>query len=165
MAKENNSQFPGISAPDKPAVNCNFLLRVDGIYDLPCKKIGSIVQELEYDAIQEGGVNDYVHLRRKPVSHPYTLEIERYIYAGYFDPLTLGKRLEMPLVLYVSRYAGRFIKPIRTFTFSGCVVTGKTYGELEAAGSGLLTETTKISYQRLEVETNRNEKLLAAKRH
>lgn len=136
-----------------PAVSFNFLLRVEGNYDLPCKKISAITRELEYESIQEGGVNDYVHLRRKPVSSPFILEVERYVCAEYFDPLPLGKQLEMPLVLYVSSAAGKFGSPVRTFTFYGCIVMGKTYGELDAGGSGLLTETTKIAYQRLMVES------------
>ena len=135
-----------------PTVNCNFLLRVDGVYDLPCKKIGTISQELEYETIQEGGINDYVHLRRKPVARPFVLEVERYVCVGYFDPLPLGRQLEMPLVLYVSGNSGQFGNPVRTFTFYGCTVTGKTYGEMDAFGSGLLMETAKIAYQRLEIE-------------
>lgn len=137
--------------------NFNFLLRVDGVYDLPCKKIGGIHMEQEFETIQEGGVNDYVQLRKKPVSRPYTFEVERYVCSGYVDPLPLGKQPEMPIILYVSRYANDFTNPSRTFVFSGCTVTQKNYGDMEAGNAGLMTETMTIAYQTLFVEDNEKE--------
>lgn len=135
-----------------PLVSNHFLIRVDAIYDLPCRKITNIQMQEEYEAIQEGGVNDYVHLRKKPASKPYTFQIERYVGANYFDPLPLGKKPSLPIVLYISRYANDFKKPKRTITFSGCTVTGKSYGELNAESSGLMVETTTIAFQQIKVE-------------
>ncbi len=135
-----------------PLVNYNFLLRVDAVYDLQCRKIGSITQEKEYEMIQEGGVNDYVHMREKPISKPFTFQVERYIGENFFDPLPLGKRLELPVTLYVGRYLPASKNPRWTFTFQGCTVTNKTYGELDAERSGLMVETTTIAYQQMELE-------------
>ena len=70
-----------------PLVGYNFMLRVEGIYDLPCKSVHAFSRELEYDFIQEGGLNDYVHMLRKPISKPFTLEVERYVGVDYVDPL------------------------------------------------------------------------------
>lgn len=134
-----------------PLASSNFLLRVDAIYDLPCKKISSIQQENEYETIQSGGENNYVYLREKPVSKPYTFQIERYVGEDYFDPLPVGRQPSLPIVLYISRYAGEFKDVKRTFTFSGCTVMSKTYGELDAEKGGLMTETTQIAFQRMEV--------------
>ena len=108
-----------------PLINNIFLLRVDAIYDLACTKVSGITQEREYENIVEGGVNDYVHLREKPVSKPQILQIERYIGEKYFDPLPVGHRCTIPLVLYVSRYLNDFDNATMTFTFSGGVVTSK----------------------------------------
>lgn len=134
-----------------PVVNYNFMLRIELLYDLPCKSIKAFQQELEYDYIQEGGVNDYVHMLRKPISKPFTLEIERYVGIDYFDPMPLGTELVLPTMLFVSRIPGNFnpIWATRTYTFTGCTITKKVYGELNADRSGLLLETTTMAYKEL----------------
>lgn len=136
----------------KPLPANIFLLRVDAIYDLACTKVSGIVQEKEYENIIEGGVNDYVQLREKPSSKPNVLQVERYIGESYLDPLPVGKRCEMPLVLYVDRYLDSFKDSPMVFTFSGCTVLSKKYGELNAEHSGLMTETIQIAYQQVTVE-------------
>lgn len=135
-----------------PLPNNIFLLRVDAIYDLACTKVSGIGQEKEYENIMEGGVNDYVQLREKPSSKPNVLQVERYIGESYLDPLPVGKRCEIPLVLYVDRYLDSFVAPPMIFTFSGCTVLSKKYGELNAEHSGLMTETIQIAYQQVAVE-------------
>lgn len=135
-----------------PLVNYNFMLRVDAVYDLQCRKISSITQEKEYEMIQEGGVNDYVHMREKPISKPFTFQVERYIGENFFDPLPLGKQLELPVTLYVGRHLQACKNPRWTFTFEGCTVTNKTYSELDAERSGLMVETTTIAYQQMKLE-------------
>lgn len=144
-----------------PLLNNIFLLRVDALYDLACIRVKGIVQDKEYENILEGGVNDYVQLREKPVSKPKILEIERYIGEKYLDPLPVGKRLDLPLVLYVSRYINDFNNSKMVFNFNGCTVMEKKYGDLDAEKSGLMTETTKIAYQEVEVSTTENEEIRA----
>ncbi|MDR0853276.1 MAG: hypothetical protein LBN34_02800 [Clostridiales Family XIII bacterium] len=129
-------------------VNYNFMLRVEGVFDLPCKSVKAFTRENEYENIQEGGQNDYVHMRRKPISKPFTLEVERYVGVDYFDPLPNGAELLLPIVLGVSRDPGT-AKWQRTYTFTGCVVTKKTYGELNAEKAGLLVDTTTIAYREM----------------
>lgn len=146
----------------EPLNNYRFLLRVEAKYDIPCRNVQAFRKENEYEYIQEGGLNDYVHMVRKPVTQPPTLEIERYV--GVYvndagkatvnkevrDPLPRGKVLTMPLLLMVSEPWDReFLKPGRTYAFTGCVVTGKEYGGLDAESSGLLTEKIMIAYQEL----------------
>lgn len=142
---------------NRPLINNIFLLRVDAIYDLACTKVSGIVQEKEYENIMEGGVNDYVQLREKPSSKPKVLEVERYIGEKYLDPLPVGKRCVLPLVLYVSRYLGKFDDAPMIFCFLGCTVMSKKYGELNAERSGLMTETIQIAYQQVKVAKNENE--------
>ena len=133
----------------QPLVNYNFMLRVEGVIDLPCKSVHSFSREWEYEYIQEGGLNDYVHMKRKPISKPFTFVVERYVAVdrlGY-DPLPEGTELVLPLILFVSRHPGEFASVKRTYTFTGCIVTGKEYGELNAESAGLLVEKTTIAYQ------------------
>lgn len=143
-----------------PLVNNIFLLRVDAVYDLACTKVSGIVQEKEYENIVEGGVNDYVQLREKPSSKPNILQVERYIGEKYLDPLPVGKRCEIPLVLYVARHLKAFTDAPMTFTFSGCTVLSKKYGDLDAEHSGLLKETIQIAYQKVAVEKKANETIM-----
>ena len=133
-----------------PAVNFNFMIRVEGVFDLPCRSVRAFQKENEYEYIQEGGLNDYVHMRRKPISKPFTIQIERYVGVDMLDPLANGTELVLPLILYVNRYSiyGEF-HPVRMYVFSGCTVTAKEYGELNAEQSSLLLETTTIAYREM----------------
>lgn len=130
-------------------VNYNFMLRVEGIYDLPCKSVHSFTKENEFEYVQEGGLNDYVHMLRKPVSKPFSFTVERYVGMDIIPPLALGAELILPVILMVSPYANQFGNAKRTFVFTGCTVMSKTYGELNAEKSDLLTETIVIGYREM----------------
>ena len=130
-------------------VNYNFMLRVEGIYDLPCKSVHSFTKENEFEYVQEGGLNDYVHMLRKPVSKPFSFTVERYVGMDIIPPLPLGAELVLPVILMVAPNANQFDKAKRTFVFTGCTVMSKTYGELNAEKSGLLTETIVIGYREM----------------
>ena len=134
-----------------PLLNCNFSLRVNGITDLPLKSVHGFETAYEYDYIQEGGLNEFVHFRRKQASSAYKLEIERYVGTGDSDPLSLGKSFEIPLMLFVSRKTGNFVFADRTYVFIGAIVSAKSYGELDAkmGGDVLLVDRTTILYQKL----------------
>lgn len=130
-------------------VSYNYMLRVEGIYDLPCKAVHSFTKENEFEYLQEGGLNDYVHLLRKPVTKPFTFTVERYVGTDLIPPLPLGAELILPVILMVSPHPNRFDISKRTFVFTGCTVMSKTYGELNAEKSGLLTETIVIGYREM----------------
>lgn len=135
----------------EPVINFSFMLRVEGIYDLPCRSIKSFHRENEFEYIQEGGLNDYVHLRRKPITKPFTFQVERYVGVDWIDPLPMGAELILPVLLFVNKYrfSNASFKPARTYAFTGCTVTAKDYGELDAEHSGLLTEITTIAYREM----------------
>ncbi len=131
--------------------NFNFMLRVELLFDIPLRSVKPFTRELEYEHVQEGGLNDYVHMRRKAITKPFTLEIERYVTGAAIDPLPLGTPLVLPLMLMVGHAPNQFI-PLwcaRTYVFTGCVVISKTFGELISEKSGLLTENLTISYQEM----------------
>ena len=149
-----------------PAVSYAFALQVEALFFLPLRSVRVFTKENEFDYYQEGGLNDYVHMLRKPISKPFTFQVERYVgvdagfldmNSGFIDPLALGTDLVLPLVLYVNRSpSGKWYQNIiepqnvaRTYVFTGCTVTAKEYGELNAEQSKLLTETTTIAYREL----------------
>ncbi|MBE5826554.1 MAG: hypothetical protein E7307_07945 [Butyrivibrio sp.] len=154
-----NTDFDAIY---NPITAFNFVMEVEGLYFLPIKTVRAFTKENEFEYIKEGGVNDYIHLKRKPISKPFTFQIERYIGTERFlDPLALGTELILPLILYVYRHKSRAgltasapAWPARIYTFQGCTVMSKEYGELNAEKSGLLTETTTIAYRELVVINN-----------
>ena len=132
-----------------PLVNFNFMLRVEGFMDVPCKSVSAFTKENEFEYIKEGGLNDYVHLKRKQVTKPFTFTVERYVGIDYYDPLPLGAELVLPVLLFVSRYGNNFEVVERAYTFTGCTVMSKEYGRLDAEKSGLLTENVTIAYREL----------------
>ena len=133
-----------------PAPAFNFMLRVEGVIDVPCKKIIAFHKENEFEYIQEGGLNDYVHMRRKPISQPFKLQVERYIGVDFLDPLTLGTELILPLFLMVGRnLVYDEFDPVRLYLFTGCVVTDKQWGDLDAERSSLFTEIVTIGYREM----------------
>lgn len=128
------------------------MLRVEGVYDIPLKSVHAFVKENEYEYVREGGLNDYVHALRAPVTQPFTFQVERYCGVdALYDPLPNGAKLVLPVILFVSRNPGEFISPYakRTYVFTGCSVKGKEYGALNAEQSSLLTETITIIYNEM----------------
>jgi len=112
--------------------NFRFMLRVDGAFDVPLKSVRAFSRENEYDYIQEGGMNDYVYMRRKPISKPFTLQVERYVATDFNDPLSNGTELLLPLMLFVGKNTGGSIDFGRYYFFTGAVVMSKEYGGLDA---------------------------------
>nr|WP_297703878.1 hypothetical protein [uncultured Butyrivibrio sp.] len=148
---------------NNPITAFNFVLEVELLYFLAIKSLKAFTKENEFEYIREGGVNDYVHMKRKPISKPFTFQVERYVGSERFlDPLALGTELVLPLILYVYRHKSRQglftdsapAYPARIYIFTGCTVISKEYGELNAERSGLLTETTTIAYRELIAITN-----------
>ncbi|MBQ7584234.1 MAG: hypothetical protein IJT24_06445 [Lachnospiraceae bacterium] len=148
-----------------PAVSYCFGLQVEAAFFVPVRSVRVFTRENEFDYYQEGGLNDYVHMLRKPISKPFTFQVERYVgvdsgmfdvNSGFLDPLALGTDLILPVILFVNRAqtanAGEnfsFTNCARAYIFTGCTVTAKEYGELNAETSKLLTETTTIAYREL----------------
>ncbi len=135
----------------------NFILRVEGVIDVPCRAVKNLRRENEFEYIQEGGLNDYVHLKRKPISRPFTFQVERYAGTDTVDPLALGTELTLPIILLVydrpqmsdGTSALSAVDAHRYYTFTGCTVTAKDYGELNSEHSGLLVETTTIAFREM----------------
>ena len=153
MAEEKATNIVVMNQGLNPLVNYNFMLRVEGVFDLPCKTVHSFTKENEYEYIQEGGLNDYVHMRRKPISKPFTFTVERYVGTDYYDPLQNGTELTLPVILMITRYGNHFEVTKRAYVFTGCTVMSKEYGELNSERSGLHTEKIVIGYREMMVVT------------
>ena len=129
----------------------NFYLLVNGVDEIPLKSVQPFSRDNEYEPIQEGGMNDYVYLKRKPISQPFKLVVERYVdYGlGIADSLTNGSELLLPLILFVGKNVGGNFDSGRYYTFTGAVIMGIQYGGLDAEKGGLHTETITFGYNHM----------------
>lgn len=129
----------------------SFSLLLEGVSIVPVQAVRAFRKEAEYDTVQEGGLNDYVHLIRKGATKPNTFQVERYADTSLvLETLAVGYEATLPLILMV--YDGRKITsniPLRTYAFTGAVVLSKDYGELNSERSALLKETVTIAYREL----------------
>ena len=134
-----------------PVSGLNFVMRLNAAIDIPLRKVMSFSQELEYETIQQGGVNEYVTLVQKQASQVRYFEVEFYVSKGYSHSLTLGASFTIPIMIIVSSVPGSFeLESIkRMYAFTGCTVIGRTYGELDAEKGTLIVETAKIAYERM----------------
>ena len=126
-----------------------FQLKVNGVFDIPLKSVRPIARKYEYEPIQEGGLNDYVHIKRKPVSQPYELVVERYVDTSIDDKLAVGSKMTLPLILYVGRANGQELsmtEAARWYVFTGAQVLNVEWGALDSERAALLTETVTIGY-------------------
>ena len=139
-----------------PVSNYNFALTVEAIYDIPLKSVRPIVKNNNYERIREGGINDYVHLKRMPITEPFTIQVERYAGNSILDPLANGAELTLPVILKVAKSTGAYHdnNTARIYVFTGCTVMGKEYGELNAERSGLCTEIITIAYREMVIIPN-----------
>ncbi len=128
-----------------------FVLRVEGAFDVALKAIRPFTKENEFEQIEEGGMNDYVHLKRKHVTKPHTIQIERYLTEDFYDPIPNGTAFVLPLLLFVGDNSAEEFgwSPRRTYVFFGAQVLNKEIGGFDAEKSGLLTETVTIAYHQL----------------
>ena len=131
--------------------NFRFVLRVEAAFDVPLKSIRPFTKENEFEQIEEGGLNDYVHIKRKHCTRPHTIQVERYLTEDFYDPIPNGTSFALPLLLFVGGNNGQEFSwaPRRTYCFFGAQVMNKEIGGFDAEKSGLLTETVTIAYHQL----------------
>ena len=139
----------------KPIGSYNFTLTVEGIYDIPLRSVKVMQKQNNFEKIREGGVNDYVHLKRMPITEPFVFQVEKYLSNSVLDPLANGAELTLPVFLKIQHGQGSERKGMedtdaaRVYMFTGCVVMGKEYGELNAEKSALATEVVTIGYKEM----------------
>ena len=126
-----------------------FMLIVNGYDEIPCKSIKPFSRELEYEYVQEGGLNDYVHILRKPASKPFTIQVERYAIPQTEDPISEGTVYQLPMQLVVGENHGMSFERKRTYLLLWPRILNKEIGSLDAERSGLLTETVTIAYSHM----------------
>lgn len=126
--------------------NC-FTLSI-GVVQLSFSKISNISKTIEYDTIQEGGRNGYVHSFTKPQTQQEILTCERGITTwgnAVLAPLGLkpGGKIKMPVIIMVMKYPGHIDK---AYCFDEGVVTKWETSDLNAMGDEVLVERFEIAH-------------------
>ena len=138
-----------------PFPSYNLQLTVEALYDIPIKAVRNLNKQNEFEHIMEGGLNDYVHMRRKPISQPFTFEIDRYVTNALTDPLSLGTELSIPVILWVNKWqTDSESESAKIFIFTSVKVMGKRYSEFDSSRSALAMETITLCYNNMYVLSN-----------
>ena len=142
-AGQNHEVLPGF----------RFTLMVEGFQEVPLKSVRPFSKENEFETIEEGGMNDFVRIKRKHATKPHTIQVERYLNQDFYDPIPNGgAEFILPLLLFVGGNNAQefgWSGSQRVFVFFGSMVMNREIGGFDSEKSGLLTETITIAYNQL----------------
>lgn len=111
-------------------------------------KVSNLVAQIEYDAVVEGGNNDYPHLFRKPKSKPDTLILEKGVRTRKTDSeFELVEGMQVELVTIMLLKDGVNLE--RVFYFKKGIIVKRQFSNLDAMSNELLIETLEIAHSGL----------------
>ncbi|MBC8546570.1 phage tail protein [Clostridiaceae bacterium NSJ-31] len=149
---------PSDQLPRNPLPGYKFKVYIQGV-EMGFSKITNMETLVETEPLAEGGVNDYVHSLRKPVTTERTLTLERGM-IGVSDMKALtqilmarfsvGQRLPIDMVITIS---GRSGKLERIYFVHGAVVKKWQCSPLDAMSGSFLVESFELAYETLEDQT------------
>ncbi len=109
--------------------------------------IKNISTEVEVEALKEGGVNDHVHILRKPSSSIQKLVFERGVCQGNIlsmvSAFSVGTNLLLPGTILVNNAKGM---PVNAFIFTSGIVLKWKVSDLNASESKVLIETFEVAH-------------------
>lgn len=112
-------------------------------------KVSNIVQQIEYDAIVEGGNDDYPHLFKKPKTKPDTLILEKGVRTRMSDPLFSllfeGMEVELVTIMLMKNQ----IELQKAFFFKKGIIIKRQFSNLNAMSNELFIETLEIAHSGL----------------
>ena len=111
-------------------------------------KVTNLSDTVEYEPYQEGGINDYPQLLKKPKTQMETLILEKGVRVGAKDipmrALTTGVWVEAVVIMVMKH--GRVVK---SYFFEQGVITKWELGELNALGKDILIKRVVIAHNGL----------------
>lgn len=120
-------------------------------YEFGFSKISGMKRECTTFTIQEGGLNDRVHVLPGPTTGCGTLSLERGSYAGELFPFyKVGERLKTPMRVEMWDPTGRG-QIEKCYTLTGLVVRKWEAGELDALQNALLIDRFELDYESISV--------------
>ena len=127
---------------------CNFLVTI-GQEVFSFSKVSNLTAQVEYEAVQEGGNNEYPLLFPKQKTNPDTLTLEKGVREWTIDPafnsLWEGMRVEQVTIL-LFKY-GILLR--KALFFKKGLIVKRTFSDLDALRGELLIETLEIAHSGL----------------
>lgn len=138
-----------LSDPREKLVPGHSFLVTIGALVLSFSKVSNLEAQIEYDAVVEGGNNDYPHLFRKSKTKPDILTLEKGIRTRAtdltFDLLMEGMQLEMVTILLLKNG----IDLQKAFYFKKGIIVKRKFSDLDAMSNNLVIETLEIAHSGL----------------
>ncbi len=130
---------------EKLVPSYSFLVTIGPLL-LSFSKVSNLTAQIEYDAVVEGGNNDYPHLFKKPKSSPDTLILEKGVRAGItdlgFELLMEGKQVELVTIMLLKNG----IELQKAFYIKKGLIVKRQFSDLNAMGNEVLIETLEIAH-------------------
>lgn len=130
---------------EKLVPSYSFLVTIGPLL-LSFSKVSNMTAQIEYDAVVEGGNNDYPHLFKKPKSSPDTLILEKGVRAGItdlgFDLLMEGMQVELVTIMLLKNG----IELQKAFYIKKGLIVKRQFSDLNAMGNEVLIETLEIAH-------------------
>ena len=130
-----------------------FLVRI-GKEEYGFSRISGLRRARENFTIQEGGLNDRVHVLPGPAKSGGTVRLERGVYAGEFLPFYMvGERVPDSMTVELYDSAGDTGKK-KIYRLIGLVVRSWEAGDLDASQNQILIDRIELDYEFLRIEVN-----------
>lgn len=138
-----------ISDPREKLIPSHSFLVTIGPLVLSFAKVSNMVAQIEYDAVIEGGNNDYPHLFKKAKTKPDTLVLEKGVRTratdASFDLLLEGMQVELGTILLLKDG----IDLQKAFYFKRGLIVKREFSKLDAMSNEVLIETLEIAHSGL----------------
>ena len=135
-----------------PVSAYQFLVRI-GSEEYGFSRISGLRRERENFTIQEGGLNDRVHILPGPARHGGTVRLERGVYAGEFLPFYMvGERVPDSMTIELNDPGNTGKK--KTYRLIGLVIKAWEAGDLDAGQNQVLLDRMELDYEFLRIEVN-----------
>ncbi len=112
-------------------------------------KVSNLMSQIEYDAVNEGGNNDYPHLFKKPKTQPDTLILEKGVKTRssdlVFNLLLEGMQVELVTILLLKDT----IDLEKAFYFKHGMIVRRQFSNLDAMSNEILIESLEIAHSGL----------------
>ena len=131
---------------ERPISSNRFIVLI-GPAKMSFSKVKNIYTEVEVEAIKEGGVNDHVHIWRKPASNIQKLVFERGVcpsnILSSISSFAPGTNLLLPGTILVLNSRGI---PMSMFVFTSGIVLKWKVSDLDAKSSEVFIETFEVAH-------------------
>lgn len=136
----------------RPVVGNKFSVSI-GPINISFARVRNISREIQIDILQEGGVNDYVHVLQKPYTTPHKLIFERGIADGSIlsklTPLLVGKKLPFSGTITVKNSEG---KSVGSYSFAEPIILKWSIRDLDALNNNtVLLESLEVAHSGITV--------------